>query len=48
MNYSIVYIIESTMPSALIGACRIRVCNISSRFSSSNDAEARVGLECVI
>ena len=39
MNHSIVYIIESTMPSTLIGACRIRVYNISPRFSNSNDTE---------
>ncbi len=40
MNYSIVYITESTILNTLIGACKIGVCNINPRFSSSNNTEA--------
>ena len=37
IDYSIVYITESTILSALIDIYRIGVCNIGLRFSSSND-----------
>ena len=39
MNYSIVYMTESTIPNTLIDTCKIRVCNINPKFNSSNDAE---------
>ena len=47
MDYLIVYMIESTMPSALIGVYRIGVCNIGFRFSNSNDTEAANPIDIV-
>ncbi len=47
MDYSIVYIIESTILSALIGACRIGVCNVSLKFNNSNDTEATNSIDII-
>ena len=47
MNYSIVYMIESTMLNTLIGVYRIGVCNIGFRFSNSNDTEAANPIDIV-
>ncbi len=47
MNYSIVHITESTIPSALIDAYEIRIYNIRFRFSSSDNTEAANPIDIV-